>query len=210
MSTSTAATLVIDQHLAPNDVAAYVDRALTGERRARVEAHLARCAECRAELSDGTRIIASHPRTRWRNRSLVAACSAVAAALLIFVLPRAMRDSVSQHRESPVTSIVPPVLLSPTGARMQLLDRSSPSTDSIVGFTWSSVPHADRYRIRIFDTNGSILLERTSSDTTMSLPADVLLRAGQNYFWQVQADVGFDRHATSELVEFSLRPRLRQ
>jgi len=205
MSSSTAETLVIDQHLAPNDLAAYVDRALTGERRARVEAHLARCAECRAEVSDATQIVASLPRARWRNRSLIAASGAVAAALLIFVVPRATRDSTSQHRESPVTSIVPPVLLSPTGDRLRLLGGSSARTDSIIGFTWSSVPHADRYRIRIFDSNGSILLERSSSDTTMSLPADVLLRAGPTYFWQVQADVGFDRHTTSELVEFSLR-----
>ncbi len=194
MSTSTAETLVIDQHLAPNDLAAYIDHALTGERRARIEAHLARCPECRAEVSDAARIIATLPRARWTGRRLVASSAAVAAVLLIFLLPRVNREPAASHRESPVTTVVSPIPVSPVGA-----------IDSIGVFSWTSVPHADRYRVRIFDTNGSVLFERATPDTILSLPSSVSLHAAQTLYWQVQADVGFERHTASELVEFSLR-----
>lgn len=191
--------VVIDQHLAPNDFAAYLDGATTGDRRARIEAHLARCQECREELSDAGRIIRTLPRSPRRARPLVAAVAVIAALLLISVLPREYRNlSNPQHRESSVTTTMAPTALAPLGP-----------VDSIRAFIWSSVPNADRYHLRVYDANGSVIWERTASDTT--LPAtDLAVESERPFYYQVQADVGYDRHVASKLIEFSVRHSRRQ
>ena len=48
---------VSDQHLDPQEVAGYIDRAVPDTERARIEAHLATCAECRGEIADAGRIM---------------------------------------------------------------------------------------------------------------------------------------------------------
>jgi hypothetical protein len=191
--------VVTDQHLAPNDFAAYLDGATTGDRRARIEAHLAQCPECREEMRDAGRIIRTLPGAHRRARPIVAAVAAVAALVLISVLPRAYPNlSKPQHRESPVTTTTAPTAVAPLGA-----------VDSVEAFVWSAVPSADRYHLRVYDANGSVIWERTVSDTT--LPAtDLHVEPGRAFYYQVQADVGFGRHVTSKFIEFSERRSQRQ
>src|SRR5438094_80632 len=72
------------RHLTVADVAAYADRGLAAAERARVEAHLAGCAECRAEVVAVARLSRSFAR---RRRWAVMAPLAAAAALVLFLAP---------------------------------------------------------------------------------------------------------------------------
>ncbi len=189
------AVRVTDQHLDPRDVAAYVDRAATPSERARIESHLVTCAECRAEVSDAARIIATLPRSRGARRSLIVSAAGIAAMLLVFLWPRVDRDNTGrQHRESAITTTVSPVILAPVGV-----------VESASAFTWSSVPHASRYNIQVFDSEGSVLWRGETADTVLVSPPGVTLKAGRPYYWKVEAQTGFERSASTDLVEFSIR-----
>jgi anti-sigma factor RsiW len=186
---------VTERHLEPTDIASYVDRAARDDELARIESHLATCRECRDEVSDAARIVATLPRARgMRSRTWISA-AAIAAVLLLVVWPRTARDPGLQHRGGDATAIAGvPVALAPKGL-----------VDSATTLVWSSVTSADRYEARIFDANGTVLWQRETTDTTAVMPASIDLQPGRSYFWKVEARTGFDRAASSDLVEFSVR-----
>jgi hypothetical protein len=184
----------LDGHLDPVEIAAFIDRVIDGDARRRVEAHLASCADCRAELMDATRVVATLPSRRARAMWIPGAAAAAAAAIVILaVWPRDVRDS-EVHREAPVTTTVAPRGLSPVGA-----------VDSAPTLRWSSVPHTDRYQVRVFGTDGAVLWERETTDTSVAMPDSIGVRSSHTYHWKVEAYTGFDRRAASELIEFSVR-----
>lgn len=188
----------LERHLELGEIAAFVDQVATGEERARIASHLAECAECRAEFVDASRIVAGLPRARAMRNRLWIPAAAAAAVVLILAWPRSLREAPVQmaHREGPVTATVAPRALIPIG-----------SVDSVASLTWSSVPRTDRYNIRLFDADGAVVWERETPDTTIAIPTTVRLRSGRTYYWKVEAHIGFDRRAVSELIEFSIRPR---
>jgi len=83
-------------------LSAYLDDELAPAARREAEAHLAACADCRAELDDiaaarrAVRVLPVHsaprplvaPRPGGRRRRIVWAVAAVAAAVVAFLLPR--------------------------------------------------------------------------------------------------------------------------
>ena len=181
-------------HLSPGDVAAYVDGALAPPERSRVEAHLADCHACRSELVAVTRLLRVRRRRQWYLPLGVAA----AAALVLFIWPRsAEKGTVSppNYREPVVTTTVAPLIVAPRGA-----------TTAPRRLVWTSVPHADRYRMTLFDATGAVLWESQTSDTTATIPATIGLQPGASYLWQVTAQTGWNRWVASELIDFSLRP----
>lgn len=186
-----------DGHLDPAQMAAYIERTVDGDARQRIERHLASCDECRAELVDATHIVATLPNRRRRLPLWVPAVAAAAVVLMI-VWPRESRHSLVAHREAPVTATVAPRAVMPVGP-----------VDSVSVLAWSSVPQSDRYRVRVFDADGSVLWERETTDTTTGVPASVSLLPGRAYFWKVEAQTGFGRSAATELIEFSVRRALR-
>src|SRR5919206_1600037 len=75
-----------ERHLSADEVAAYVDGALAGDERARIEAHLAVCADCRAEVREVTGLVRSLPEAR-RSARRVWIPAAAAAAVLVAGVP---------------------------------------------------------------------------------------------------------------------------
>jgi len=203
MSTQVAEAIVVsDQHLAPKDVAAYVDHLATTSARARIESHLAICAECRAEVSDAARIIATIPRSRTTRRRVTISAAGIAAMLLVFLWPRADRNTNTanpRHREAPLTTTIAPAILGPAGV-----------VESASVFTWSSVPHAGVYEIRVFDPDGSVVWQQQTRDTVATPPQTVGFRPGRAYYWKVEAHTGFERSTSTDLTEFSIRESKRQ
>lgn len=180
-----------DAHLDPAQIAAFVDHTATGGAQHRIETHLAVCADCRAEVADVARIVAESQRRR--SRPAWIAGVAAAALVTMVVWPRG-DDLPVVHREAPVTTSIAPAAIHPVGP-----------TDSVPALTWTAVPHAVRYRVRVFGNDGSVLWERESVDTTLAFPVSRALRAGRTYYWNVEAQIGFDRTVASELIEFSFR-----
>ena len=71
---------------------------------------------------------------------------------------------------------------------------------------WTSVEGADRYRVTLFDIDGSVRFASEVTDTAVAIPPSVILVAGRAYAWRVEARLDFDRWATSDLTEFSIEP----
>jgi hypothetical protein len=184
-----------DRHLEADEIAAYVDGAAAGNARAAIQAHLAACAECRAEVAEVLPIVRTLPRTRpvWRQIWIPAA--AAAALALLWAGPRALREpALDEHREEAVTMTASPRAVAPVGA-----------VDSVTVLVWSSVPSADRYRARLFDSDGTVIWEHETGDTVAVLAGSVALRPRLSYYWKVEAHTGFDRWAGSDLTEFMVR-----
>jgi hypothetical protein len=180
-------------HLDSGAVAAYLDRTLSPSDRARVEAHALECEQCRRELIEVTRLLRARPHPRqWYLPLGVAA----AAALVLFVLwPRPGEEPLGSpgYREPAVTTTVSPVVIAPRGV-----------SDAARSLVWTAVPHADRYRLAVFDGTGQVLWESQTSDTTAPLPDSLRLHTGTSYFWKVEAQTSWNRWVSSELVEFSI------
>jgi len=194
---------MIERHLDANDVVSFVEHAARGERLARIESHLARCAECREEVSEASRLVRSLPaRRHWRGGAIGAA--AAAAVLFIFLWPRTTHDASNrsgsdvpmavEHRGAPTQASAAPRPISPVGL-----------IDSVPSFLWSSIAEARRYRVRVFDADGNVLWERETADTSLPVPSSSHLEKGRSYFWRVEAETGFDRHVASDLTEFVTR-----
>ena len=73
-----------------------------------------------------------------------------------------------------------------------------------VVFRWSSVPRANRYRVRVFDPEGVVVWETQTSDTTVAPASAITLERGARYLWKVDARTDFDRWVGSALTEFKL------
>jgi hypothetical protein len=181
-------------HLEPHEVAAYVDRVTAEVDRARVESHLAACAECRAEVSDARRIAATLPRTRVTRRNVLVAAAGIAAVLLVFLVPRANRDAEDLQHRGAGPGMTQPVVIAPVGI-----------VTSADTFIWSSVPRATRYDVRLFDAAGSVVWSTRSTDTVVRRPPEISLRPNASYYWKVDAQTGISRTESSELAEFSIR-----
>ena len=184
-----------ERHLGADEVVAYVDGAIAEEQRGRVQAHLAACADCRAEVRDVMAVVRTLPDVRRARRRLwipAAAAVAAAAIVLVWLRPPSERTAIGdEHRKGSVTTTVAPRPVAPAGAVA--------AVDTLV---WSSAPGADAYRVRLFDANGTVLWEGQTIDTVAPLPATIALRASASYYWKVEARTGFDRWAASDLIEF--------
>ncbi|HEX5819720.1 MAG TPA: zf-HC2 domain-containing protein [Gemmatimonadales bacterium] len=177
-------------HLAPELIAAFLDRTLSPDVRRQVEVHLVECEDCRLEVLEVQRIAGSVPGPRrWAAVPLLAA----AAAALVLVVTQVGPPSTSPHREPTVQTSVAPATLTPAG-QVPRLER----------LTWTSVVGAERYRVAVFDTAGQVLWDTTVSDTTVVVPASVAdgLDAAGSYFWSVRARVAWDRWTESGLTGF--------
>ena len=168
-------------------------------------AHLAACERCRKTVASVARALAdpelaaeiravdevpASPVRRWVPAAL--GVGAV-AALLLLIIPPKLEDPESPHRAPPITAAPAPQALAPVGhvSRAEKL-------------RWTPVEGADRYRVTLFDEDGSVRYEAEQADTSVTLPPSVTLVPGRTYAWRVDARLGFDRWASSELVEFSV------
>jgi hypothetical protein len=133
----------------------------------------------------------------------MSALTGLAAAAIVLVAVRSDSPSGSSvagrtsgtpvYRDQAVTTTAAPRLIAPIGV--------VPAIDSL---RWTSVPHADRYRVTVFDRDGNTAHEAQTADTTLALPPPLAFARGQLYLWKVEARTGWDRWVGSELVEFTV------
>jgi anti-sigma factor RsiW len=177
---------VEQRHLELSEVVGYVARTLPAGDRDRVERHLADCSQCANEIGDMV-LIRGPAEPRRRGFQFVALTAAAAALLLVVWSRQPERPAVT--RELPLTSTLAPRPLPPmlAGGRTTL--------------HWIGVPGAGRYRVLLFDSLGSSLLESTSPETLLAVPDSVPLVPGRLYLWKVEAEATPDHWTSSELTE---------
>ncbi|MEJ2204220.1 MAG: zf-HC2 domain-containing protein [Gemmatimonadota bacterium] len=183
-------------HLTDEQLVAYLGQELRGEDLKRVEGHLADCVTCRWEVVDANQILEA-PRVR-RLRVLVPV--AAAAAVVLLFLSGGPEDAPTGrdriHRETAVELSEAPSPLSPVG----------PVT-AVDGFAWTAAAGADRYRVTLFDAEGTVLWSTATADSVARLPESLTLEAGQPYLWRVEGRIGWDVWESSEFVEFRVEGR---
>lgn len=181
-------------HLEPGDLAAYVDGALSPKDRSRIELHLVACDACRDELRAVVQLVSAErsPRRWYLSIGIVAA----AAAVTLLIVHPVRHQPAPVTREPVVTTTVAPVVVAPRG-----------SGEIPRRLVWTSVPHADRYRLTLFDDTGRAVWDTQVTDTSVSLPARIVLQPGGSWFWKVEAQTGWNRWVSSALVRFSIDSR---
>ena len=172
-------------------------------------AHLVACARCREELASVARLVdapevkfeierlAGHPRAGRRRHlgRIFMLVGALAAGLLIMLLPESSRFAKRLYREESVTGSAAPRLVAPVGEMT--------GSDA---FRWTSVPRADQYQITIFAPDGSVITEAKTRDTAIVLPQLMARVPNDTILWRVAAHVGWeDRWTSSELEMLAVR-----
>ena len=188
-------------------LAAFVSGDVTAAQRAAALAHLTVCARCRHAVAILSRVIADHRiaseihgvrRPSWPRRARWTAGVAAAAAIVFLLLRPSGADELapgSELREPPITVVGGPTLIAPRGR-----------VAAVTNLTWSLVPHAERYRLRLYDATGTALWENETTDTVAAVPASIPLPPGATYFWKVEAKTGRNRWVSSDLTQFTLAP----
>lgn len=177
-------------------------------------AHLVQCGYCCHELASVARLFdngdvraelgrLAQPTLRRRTLSLrtvggLAAAAAAAALLFGVVRPVATTRAAAKplYREQSFTAGVPPILVGPIG--------TAAPTDT---FRWKAVARANRYRLTVFNRDGSVVLETETRDTAVALPMTLYRTPDHTFFWRVDVRVGWeDRWTESEMAPLILAP----
>ena len=188
-------------------------------------AHLLDCARCASQVASVARLLDDaavadeverltsrrpvvRAALRARRRGVIGTLGGIAAAAALVVLmgrsdapsDRAPDRSVPSvrepnFREPSVSGAIPPAPLAPVG--------DVRAADSL---RWTSVVRANRYRLTIFDRDGSVVWETQTPDTVIALPPQLGRPVGTTYLWRVEARAGWeDRWVASDLTEFTVR-----
>lgn len=172
-------------------------------------AHVADCASCRARLVMLSQALdddivqaelrSLEPRLALNRSSriplrYVSGLAAAAAAAIVLLGPVRERTTQPTHREAAITTTAAPRIMSPT-------ELSSPA-DSL---RWTTLAQADLYRVRVWDSEGTLVWTADTRDTTIAIPADI--RPGVQYLWELKARTGWDRWVASDLSALTLRSR---
>jgi len=182
------------------------------------KAHVADCVHCRARLAAVMRLMddaavkseidaLQAPRQLTLHREsrrpftipIGLAAAAAAAIVLLGPLRSGMstdetQDASGPRREAAITTTTAPAIVSPV--------KRAERSDSL---RWTSVPQADLYRIRIWDTTGVVVWTTDTRATRAELPP--VLQSGTTYLWEVSARTGWDRWVSSDLGEFAILAR---
>jgi hypothetical protein len=187
-------------HLGDAELARFVDGTLPEEARACLEAHLASCAECRAELHSVVRIVRT--RSSVRRRSLLPIATALAAGLALVLVSRSRPIEVTPDAPSRRVRQLPE-----SASSIEIVapaDESHLRSVESVTFTWRRLGEEAAYRLTLSDEAGRPIWSTATSDTTVVLPLEIALANGASYFWYVDA-LGVDgRSSTSGVRRFTV------
>jgi hypothetical protein len=204
---------MITAHVSTERLASYLDGYLTTDERDAVLAHFDECAACRREMTEARRVLARASSARGGSgratnitRLVWTVLPATLAAAVLFgvALPR-MRDRgavnvATRGSDGPPQSDVIPRL-----AIVSPPDDGAFVVTSADSFVWRSASGDAEYRFTIMDATGGIVWSKSTGDTTMTLPPDLRLTRGSEYFWSVDALLA-DGHSTSTRVHhFSIK-----
>jgi hypothetical protein len=170
--------------------------------------HVSSCTLCRQAVASVAKALDDGPITheiqvveghRRRSVSFLRVALPLAAAAVIVVLLRAPAGDSPVHRGPPPPPAATPILRSPVGV-----------VAAVGQMQWTHVDGAELYRLTLFDVSSRVVFTAAVADTLLILPDSVGLVPNRTYLWKVDARIGFDRWAASELAEFSVAGSRRQ
>lgn len=169
-------------HLRTEDIAAYLNGALSSDERHSIEGHLGICRPCREEVTRARRLLRTSPRTSRRWVIAAPAVAAAAVAAFVLFLPRDTTRIDQQQERSAEAST----------ETVQLIKVISPADgDTLrsgnVVFAWHPQSDAPLYRLSLTDGAGQEIWSADTRDTIVRVPPDVTLKAGTAYLWYVDA-----------------------
>lgn len=191
-----------ESHVTSEELAAYLDRTLDDTACARLEAHMAHCAACRADLVEARSLLGATsalPTRRRiggdrRRRTWLAAAGILTIASLP-LLQRAAHSSgnapslrAAQTREAKIAIIAP---------REKTVDAAA------IVFVWRPVEGASTYRVTVTDSSGTPVFATATVDTTATPPAGVVLHRASSYLWYVDGLTSEGRAVTSGVRAFT-------
>ena len=190
----------------------FADGAITAGESSRCEEHLAECAPCRRAVIDRRfwaddstreappRLVAAARQlgTGRRPRRSSRAWFAAAAAIFLLVIGLAAL-------RSPKGDSVQQDVLRAGSSDNPSLDLISPVDDAVVaaaGFelTWTPVPEARRYTVRLLNDRGDIVFEQASDESRLQVQGLAPESHGSVY-WYVSATT-----KSGEVIESPIRP----
>lgn len=193
-------------HPETREIAAYLDDRLAGADKARLQAHLAECPECRAEMIELVELMEVHEkggRRRWTVPALLAAAAAAAVILLVAV------PAVRESSETPSTF---------RGAEEAAVREAvreiavvSPSEDRPVeraglAFAWEPVGEDASYRVTVTDSAGVPVWTAETDGTRVAPSEEAGLDPGGTYLWYVDAVLADGTTATTGIRAVRLSP----
>lgn len=189
------------EHLDSDLVAAYAERRLDPAERAAAEAHLAGCAECRADLADVTDVVSAARQRRVLVRA--APLLAAAAVLTVVVVTRPATVPVEVQALRPGNDA--------DRDRLNSLQALLPAPGAAVPrpglrFAWQSDGPDAIYEITVADSSGLALWRARTPDTSIALPDSVRLAPGGTFHWWVDVLLSDGRVASTGVRDFALLP----
>jgi len=178
-------------HMTDLEIAAYLDRGLSGAERDRVEDHLAECTECRHQVAEVHQVLKRAHRPR---RVFVA--STLLAAAVAFVLVA----KPGQVHQSGVTTLE---RASSTDAKLLAYGPSGEVRRAQLRFVWGSAPSAASYRLTVSRGDGTLVWSESTADTVATPPATLPFPAGTKHFWAVDAILTDGTTRSTGLREFN-------
>ena len=165
-----------EEHMTDAMIASYLDRRLSASERERFESHLAECGECREAVVDSEKLLKRvRPRRGMKTLIALSVAAIVLVGVRLEVIPRNRRIVPETRATTPVTGALG--VYGPIG---EVSGRG-------LRFVWSPIVGAVSYRLVVTDASSRPVWSTTSPDTVVALPAKVGLRAGERYFWIVDA-----------------------
>ncbi len=182
--------------------------------------HLSGCAGCRRRLAAITALVRDDAvageihrlgvqgRTAGHYRAIGLIAAGVVGIAAVGTLA-VLRDPAASsgtddasatsaiHRESAITTTVAPRIVGSA--------RVLGANDSL---RWTSVPHADRYQVMVFDRDGTLVWDPQTSDTGLAVPDALIRDTSTTYLWKVEARTGWDRWVASEWEYLTVDPPL--
>jgi predicted anti-sigma-YlaC factor YlaD len=155
-------------------IASYLDRRMSDFDRERFENHLAECPDCRQAVIEAERLL-KRVRPSWRANTIV---GLIAAAFILVAV-----DLKVQHK----SDLSAPRTVRAIDAGLTAYGPSGEVTRSGLRFVWSPLAGAISYKILLVDATSQPVWSATPTDTSMALPATVVLRPGETYLWAVDA-----------------------
>lgn len=190
-------------HIEATELAAYLDGGLPDARRSELEAHLAECPVCRAELVEVSEIVRGDGgeeaggmvgRRRWASWLAGAGgLAAAAAAAMILLSPTAPQEGAAPDRLRSGPQITDEVVrLTPLTVEAEVTEAGV-----VLTLSWEPASGELTYRVSVTDAAGGLLASAETTESSLTLDAIETVSSGDLLFWYVNATLADGESAST-------------